>query len=71
MGGSVGLIIGSSDGGFGDDFFLNGFALVGFKSAAWVSNQWLGFADWWLGWWVRWPLFAPTGLMVYVCVWLC
>ena len=28
MGGSVGLIIGSSDGGFGDDFFLNGFALV-------------------------------------------
>ena len=33
MGGSVGLIIGSSDGGFGDDFFLNGFAPVGFKSA--------------------------------------
>ena len=33
MGGSVGLIIGSSDGGFGDDFFLNGFALVSFKSA--------------------------------------
>ena len=30
MGGSVGLIIGSSDGGFGssDDFFLNGFALM-------------------------------------------
>ena len=28
MGGSVGLIIGSSDGGFGDDFFFNGFALV-------------------------------------------
>ena len=28
MGGSVGLIIGSLDGGFGDDFFLNGFALV-------------------------------------------
>ena len=28
MGGSVGLIIGSSDGGFDDDFFLNGFALV-------------------------------------------
>ena len=26
MGGSVGLIIGSSDGGFGDDFFFNEFA---------------------------------------------
>ena len=37
MGGSVGLIIGSSDGGFGD-FFFNGFALVGFKSAAWVDG---------------------------------
>ena len=32
MGGSVGLIIGNSDGGSGDDFFLNGFASVGFKS---------------------------------------
>ena len=32
MGGSIGLIIDSSDGGFGDDFFLNGFAPVGFKS---------------------------------------
>ena len=28
-----GLIIGSSDGGSGDDFFLNGFAPVGFKYA--------------------------------------
>ena len=28
MGGSVGLIIGSSDGGFSDDFFFNGFAPV-------------------------------------------
>ena len=42
---------------FGDDFFflmgLNGLAPVmifligglGFKSAAWVSDRWLGFAD--------------------------
>ena len=67
MGGSFGLIIGSSDGGFGDDFSV--------FSTAWVSNQrhgfvdqWLGFVDWWLGWWVWWPLLAPTGLMVCVCV---
>ena len=33
MGGSVGLIIGNSDGGSGGDFFFNGFAPVGFKSA--------------------------------------
>ena len=33
MGGLVRLIIGSSDGGSGDDFFLNGFAPVGFKYA--------------------------------------
>ena len=33
MGGSVRLIIGSFDGGSGDDFFLNRFAPVGFKSA--------------------------------------
>ena len=32
-----------------------------FKLAAWVSDQWLG-------WWVWWPLLAPTGLMVCVCV---
>ena len=37
MGGSVGLIIGSSDGGSGDDFF-NGFAPVGFKSVAWADG---------------------------------
>ena len=49
--------------------FLNGFAsvmifLIGgldFKLAAWVSDQWLG-------WWVWWPLLAPTGLMVCICV---
>ena len=63
---SVGLIIGSSDGGSGDDFFLMGLLRwvsnrLGFKSAAWVSDRWLG-------WWVWWPLFAPTGLMVCVCV---
>ena len=51
MGGSVGLIIGSSDGGSSDDFFFNGFAPVGFKSAAWVSDWWLRFVDRWLGWW--------------------
>ena len=28
MGGLVGLIVGSSDGGFGGDFFLNGIAPV-------------------------------------------
>ena len=67
MGGSFGLIIGISDGGSGDDFWI--------FSMAWVSNRrrgfvdrWLGFADWWLGWWVWWPLLAPTGLMVCVCV---
>ena len=41
---------------------------LGFKSAAWVSDWWLGFADWW------------TGLMICVCgsvdglclcMWLC
>ena len=57
MGGSVGLIIGSSDGGSVMIFF-NGFAPMGFKSVAWVSDRWLGFADRWLGWWVWWPLLA-------------
>ena len=28
----------------------------------WVSDQWLG-------WWVWWPLLAPTGLCVAQCVW--
>ena len=67
MGGSFGLIIGISDGGSGDDFWV--------FSMAWVSNRrrgfvdrWLGFADRWLEWWVWWPLLAPTGLMVCVCV---
>ena len=67
VGGSFGLIIGSSDGGSGDDFWV--------FFTAWVSNrrrgfvdQWLGFADRWLGWWVWWPLLAPTGLMVCLCV---
>ena len=79
VGGLFGLIIGSSDGGSCDDFWV--------FSMAWVSNRrrgfvdrWLGFADWWLEWWVWWPLLAPTGLMVCVCVtllmvcvcvWLC
>ena len=59
-----------------DDFFLNRFAPVmiflisglSFKFAAWVSDRWLGFADRWLGWWVWWPLLAPTGLCVARCV---
>ena len=63
MGGLVGLIIGSSNGGSGDDFFLMGLLRwvsnrLGFKSVAWVSDRWLGFADRWLGWWVWWPLLA-------------
>ena len=60
MGGLFGLIIGSSDGGFGDDFWV--------FSMAWVSNRRRGFVDRWLGWWVWWPLLAPTSLMVCVCV---
>ena len=53
MGGLVGLIIGSSNGGSGDDFFLMGLPRwvsnqLGFKSAAWVSDRWLRFADRWL-----------------------
>ena len=60
MGGSFGLIIGSSDGGSGDDFWV--------FSTAWVSNWRHGFVDRWLEWWVWWPLLAPTGLMVCVCV---
>ena len=51
MVGSFGLIVGSFDGGFSDDFWV--------FSMTWVSNRWrgfvdrwLGFADWWLGWWV-------------------
>ena len=44
---------------------------MGFKSAAWVFDRWLGFANLWLGWWVWWLLLAPTGLMVCVCVALC
>ena len=57
---------------------------MGFKSTAWVSDKWLGFANRWLGWWVWWPLLAPIGLKVFVygsvdglmvcvcvCVWLC
>ena len=66
MVGSFGLIVGSSDGGFSDDFWV--FLMT------WVSNRWrgfvdrwLGFVDRWLGWWVWWPLLAPTSLMVYVC----
>ena len=54
--------------------------MLGLKSAAWVSNRWLGFADRWLGWWVWWLLLTPIGLTVCVCgffddlclcVWLC
>ena len=49
---------------------MNGFAsvmifLIGgldFKLAAWVSERWLG-------WWVWWPLLAPTSLCVAQCVW--
>ena len=31
-------------------FFLNGFALVGFKSAAWVSDRWLCWFDGLMAW---------------------
>ena len=41
MGGLFGLIIGNSDGGSGDDFWV--------FSTAWVSNRWRGFVDRWLG----------------------
>ena len=41
MGGSFGLIIGISDGGSGDDFWV--------FSMAWVSNRRRGFVDRWLG----------------------
>ena len=58
---------------YGDDFFLNKFE--------WVCSG-DDFFDWWpgfqigglglliggLGGEVWWPLLAPTGLMVYVCV---
>ena len=60
MGGSFGLIIDSSNGGSGDDFWV--------FSMAYVSNRRRGFVDQWLGWWVWWPLLALTGLMVCVCV---
>ena len=59
MGGSFGLIIGSSDGGSRDDFWV--------FLTTWISNRRRGFVDRWLGWWVWWPLLAPTGLMVCVC----
>ena len=73
MGGSVRLIIGSSDGGSSDDFFKMGLLWwvsnrLGFKLVAWVSDRWLGFTDRWLGWWVWWLLLAPTSLMVCVYV---
>ena len=83
MGESVGLIIGSSDGGFGDDFFwmglvrwlrwwffLNGFAPVMIFLISGLSFKFAAWvSDRWLGWWVWWPLLAPTGLMVCVlCV---
>ena len=35
---------------------------IGGESAAWVSNGRRG-------WWVWWPLLAPTGLCVARCVW--
>ena len=31
-------------------FFLNGFALVGFKSAAWVSGRWFCWFDGLMAW---------------------
>ena len=62
------LLIGDGISHEGDGIFLGIFDGLGFKSAAWVSDRWLGFADRWLGWWVWWPLLAPTSLMVYVCM---
>ena len=45
-----------------DGVFLGIFDGLGFKLAAWVSDRWLG-------WWVWWPLLAPTGLCMARCVW--
>ena len=42
MGGSVGLIIGSSNGGFSDDFFFEWVCFNGFQ-IGWVSNRRRGF----------------------------
>ena len=63
MGGSVGLIIGSFDGGSGDDFFWMGL----FR---WVSNLRRGFLiGGFVGLMVWWHEFLiGVGLMVYVCV---
>ena len=66
VGGSVGLIIGSSDGGSGDDFFWMGLPW-------WVSNRWrrfliggfVGLMVWWRG------FLIGVGLMVCVCVCVC
>ena len=51
MGGSVGLIFGSSDGGSDGDFFFNGFAFgFGFGLIVWFWFDGGGVA---LGWWLR------------------
>ena len=65
MGGSVGLIIGSSDGGFDDDFFLMGLL-------QWVSNRRRGFL---IGGFVGLMAWVYDrrgfdGLCLCLCVWL-
>ena len=52
MGGSVGLIVGSSNGGSDCDFFMHGFAFgFGFGLIVWFWFDGGGIA---LGWWLRW-----------------
>ena len=65
MGGSVELIIGSSNGG-SDDVFLNGFAPMGFKSTVWISNRWLCWFNGLMAW-----VFDRRGFDgLCLCVWL-
>ena len=81
VGGSVGLIIGSSDGGSGDDFFW-------MSLLRWVSNRWRGFLIGGLGLLISglgggcgdrcvgrrcWSLAYVCGSVdgLCLCVWLC
>ena len=65
MGGSVGLIIGSSDGGFDDDFFLMGLL-------QWVSNRRRGFLIGGFVGLMAWVFdrCGFDGLCLCLCVWL-
>ena len=63
MGGSVGLIIGSSDGGSGDDFFWMGlFRWVSNLRRGFLIGGFVGLMVWWRG------FLIGVGLMVCVCV---